>query len=228
MEALGTRVDNLQWEVHRLNVENRKLRDQDPEAGERVDREAELERAKTDVAELKNRVQENEQRLDENAGALQDAERRAEDAEMRARDLEERINTQAEMHQQQLQDAVSEATRHNSMAERSELETTLQESEQNVAALREELSQVQHSVQELEHRGAAEREAMLRQSELDRYRAVEEERRKWEERESRWCAKITSAEEELRSTRPVDTTTAAQLAAVEAQLQLVTSQLEST
>ena len=131
-----------------------------------MDREAVFERAKTDVAELRNRVQEYEQRLDENAGALQDAERRAEDAETRARDLEERINTQAEVHQQQLQDAVSEATRHNSMGERSELETTLQESERKVEALREELSKVQHGVQELEHRGAPEREAMLRQSEL--------------------------------------------------------------
>ena len=107
------------------------------------------------------------------------------------------------MHQQQLQDAVSEATRHNSMAKWSELETTLQESERNAAALQEELSEVQHGVQELEHRRAADREAMLWQSGLDRYRAVEEERRKWEEGESRWYAKLTSAEEESSPWRAV-------------------------
>ena len=37
MEALQTQLDNLQWEVNRLQAENRILRDQDTEASKRVD-----------------------------------------------------------------------------------------------------------------------------------------------------------------------------------------------
>ena len=36
---------------------------------------------------------------------------------------------------------------------------------------------------------------MLQRTELQRYRAVEDERQKWEMRESRWCDKITGVEE---------------------------------
>ena len=84
------------------------MRDQNPEASKRVDREAELEKTRGDVAELRDRVQAYERRLDESAGALEDAERRAVDAETRARELDEQIKTQAETHRRQLEDAVPE------------------------------------------------------------------------------------------------------------------------
>ena len=56
MEALRTKIDGLQWEVHRLDAENRKLRAGKPELGERLDLAAELEQAKGDVAELMRKV----------------------------------------------------------------------------------------------------------------------------------------------------------------------------
>ena len=84
------------------------MRDQNPEASRRVDREAELEKTRGDVAELRDRVQGVRRRLDESAGALEDAERRAVDAETRARELDEQIKTQAETHRLQLEDAVPE------------------------------------------------------------------------------------------------------------------------
>ena len=45
-EALRTKVDNLQWEVNRLDVENQRLRSQNPESTSRVELEDELQRAK--------------------------------------------------------------------------------------------------------------------------------------------------------------------------------------
>jgi len=42
MEALRVQVDNLQWEVNRLNAENQMLRAQDMKASEQVDLELEM------------------------------------------------------------------------------------------------------------------------------------------------------------------------------------------
>ena len=52
MEALRTRIDGLEWEVQQLMTENRKLREEHPGTSELIDREAELETTKSDVAEL--------------------------------------------------------------------------------------------------------------------------------------------------------------------------------
>ena len=53
------------------------------------------------------------------------------------------------------------------------------------------------------------REAVLRQAKLDRYRALDVERRKWEERERRLYEDLAGVEEELRTTTTIhqDTTT---------------------
>ena len=56
MEALRTRIDGLQWEVQRLTTENRKLREEHPGTSELLDRKAELETTKSDVAKLTDRV----------------------------------------------------------------------------------------------------------------------------------------------------------------------------
>ena len=73
MEALRTHNDQLQWELQRLGVQNRRLRENRPEASKRVDQEAELEQARRDVAEMIERVRASEQRLAENAGAVKEA-----------------------------------------------------------------------------------------------------------------------------------------------------------
>ena len=76
MELLRTQMDNLQWEVIRLDVENI-----------RVDCETELKKATEDVTEMNGRVQVYEQRLAESAKAVQDAERRAVEVEAMLREL---------------------------------------------------------------------------------------------------------------------------------------------
>ena len=63
MEALQTKLDNLQWEVNRLDGENQRLRDEDAEASVRVDLEAELEQSKGEVARLTERVKTCEQQI---------------------------------------------------------------------------------------------------------------------------------------------------------------------
>ena len=61
---------------------------------------------------------------------------------------------------------------------------------------------------DLQRSCAAEKEAVLQQSELSHFRALEEERNRCEERERCLCDDLAEVEEELRATgRPtVDTT----------------------
>ena len=81
MEALRIKIDNVEREVERVTVENRKLREDDPGASERLDREAELQ---SDVAELTNSMEVLEQQLAERKSAAEDAEVRAGQAEASA------------------------------------------------------------------------------------------------------------------------------------------------
>ena len=74
---------------------------------------------------------------------------------------------------------------------------------------------------------AAEGEAVLQHTELRCYRALEEERLQWEERELRWCDKITGVEEELRAAlRP--SVNNDRLLELERLLESTTSKLRST
>ena len=57
MEALSTKLDNLQWEVNRLDAENTGLRAQDWEASERVDLELEVKQLKQDASETAMELQ---------------------------------------------------------------------------------------------------------------------------------------------------------------------------
>ena len=54
MEALRTRVDSLEWKIHQLETENLRLREVNPKASKSLDQ---LERAKSEAAELADRVQ---------------------------------------------------------------------------------------------------------------------------------------------------------------------------
>ena len=58
MEALRTQLESLQWEVNRLYVENRELREADEQATRLVDLETELEQSKNEAAMLQERPRE--------------------------------------------------------------------------------------------------------------------------------------------------------------------------
>ena len=95
MEALRTRIDSLQWELNKLDVENKRLRDGDPETAARLDAEEELQRTKEDARKLEERAQQAERdaeeaagraselsaQLEENKQELENQQRRAVDAE---------------------------------------------------------------------------------------------------------------------------------------------------
>ena len=56
MKALWTQLDSLRWEVNRLDVENRELREADEQAMRLVDLETELEQSKNKAAMLQERL----------------------------------------------------------------------------------------------------------------------------------------------------------------------------
>ena len=74
MEALQTQIDNLQWEVNRLDVENRHLREADTEASKLVDLQTELEQSKAEVATLTEVVRAYEEQATGNARTTAEAE----------------------------------------------------------------------------------------------------------------------------------------------------------
>ena len=217
MEALRLQNDNLQLELQRLRVENARLREEHPEVSESVQRESRAER------ELSERAREGERRAEESAEAAEQAERRAIEAEERVLDLQRQLEAQ--------QQVVAEARRDNTdgggvgpeARRASELESTLREHEERLMEADEEVRTLRERLCELQGSFANETEAMQQQAELSQYRALEEERRKWEGRERR-------LEEELRTAKTVgaDPTTAARLDAAERELRSKTSQLESS
>ena len=157
-----------------LDVENRRLREANPQTSELIDRESELQKARSDAAEMTERVQANEQGLIEHAGAVEEAEQRAVNAEERTRELERRLSElQAELTEARLESGERSSQRRH---EFQEVEGQLAEATMEVRRLEQQVADLQRSC-------AAEKEAVLQQSELSRYRALEEERHKWEERE---------------------------------------------
>ena len=63
MEALRTQLESLQWEVNRLYVKNRELREADEQATRLVDLETELEQSKNEAAMLQERLRERKSTL---------------------------------------------------------------------------------------------------------------------------------------------------------------------
>ena len=84
MEVLKLKVDNLQFEMNRLDVENQKLRGRNPEGGKVADLEAELEHARGDVARLTECRTDMEQ-------AVTDATEEARTFQQKAQELEEEL-----------------------------------------------------------------------------------------------------------------------------------------
>ena len=78
-------------------------------------------------------------------------------------------------------------------AEQRELEHALQESKEKLAEADEEARQLRELFYELQRSSATEREAVLQQAELSRYRALDEERRIWEGREQRLGEELRAA-----------------------------------
>ena len=175
MDALRTKMDNLQWEINRLDAENRRLRSENPDASDRVDRETELEQARTDVAASNERArmyEEQVRKLREEIGGRNDD---TEAHERTARELEQtreelRTANDAVVNEREMAAGLKE--------EVDSLQTQLME-------LRDELENGESSVRKLRQEMLRERDVAAKTAELDHYRALETERVKWEAREQR-------------------------------------------
>ena len=64
MEALCTHVDQLQWDINRLQAENQRIREENPDVSQTVALEAELELLKGEVARLMERAEMYERQLE--------------------------------------------------------------------------------------------------------------------------------------------------------------------
>ena len=181
MEALRTKMDNLQWEVQRLQVENRKLREQNPEASERVDGEVELATARSEIAGMEERLKKLEQQLEE-------SDRRADEAEGREASLREKAGELTAAREDG--DEQDEAARREAHKVLRQMEESLRRSGDRVQELETRLVQAEAAY-------SAEKE----RDELERYRSLEEERRRGEAREARLLRSMDAVEEELRATK---------------------------
>ena len=215
MEALRTKIDGLQWEVHRLGAENRKLREDNPGASERIDREAELEKTKYDVAELTNHVKVLERQLAEGTSTVEDAESRAERAEARAAELEKLT----EIADRSVAGTMSEE-------ETTRLRAAVRVNEESLGEAQRELREWERRWSAQERQDQVAKEVLLQQAELSRYRAVEEERLKWEARESRLFTQLTATREELQTARTATADTE-EYRRTEEQLQRLTDELHA-
>ena len=170
MEALRTRVDQLQWDLNRLKAENRRLREENPDAERIMALEAELEGSKGEVARLTERVGVCEQQMQE----AEDARTAAAATEMQDGDDSELKEVQAQLR----------ATAERLAAER-ETTSDLQGSLRRMEERESELLEVVEAREEELHRRNEEEEREREARELQHYRALDSVREKWEVREQR-------------------------------------------
>ena len=169
-EALKTQIDSLQWEINRLDAENRKLRESNLERSQFIDLESELA---LDVTNLTGEVDSQRQQLHERDLRITESERKLTEAESVIEELRENAS--------QLEEASNEAEHR-----RSEAELELMTMNSKVTHLSETCAILQQENQQ-----------QTRDSELKRYQAIEEEQKKWEARESRLVNEILELKRQL-------------------------------
>ena len=201
MEALRTKVDSLQWEVNRLEVENRRLRASDGEASERLDLESKVQQMTGELEACRER--------------LEESDRRALRAEERVSDVEQQLSARAQAEvgageesvpelSKQLEEVRRELLQAESRAalalqevgevrcEKERAEQQKEIVEEDKERIREGALRMEEELEGLEARCNQEKEDLRRDAELVRYRSLEAEQRKWEAREGRLVEQIDS------------------------------------
>ena len=172
-EALRTRLDALQTELYALQAENRRLREAQPEQANLVDVENELAQTREENVRLVQQVSQ-----------LTQADRPEGDADGETREAElSRLRRTIAT----LENEVTEA--------RQGLEKQAGELEEKAEELVRAIARAERA-EECVHRLEESLEQTHRDAELDRYRAVAEEMRKWEGREARLNQRIEQLERE--------------------------------
>ena len=199
MEALRTQIDSLQWEINRLDAENRKLREANEGAVALVDLETELEESKREVESLKESLRAAEERL-ANATVIQ-ATSAEEATQVQLTAVQEKLgaaNTELQAIQGELQRTHEQLRAStdllNSEREKvEELQTSFQYHQSHSGELEEEVKTLTEELKTVRAEMDRDRHAL----ELERYRAVETVREKWETREQRVLDELDKVREEL-------------------------------
>ena len=171
-------MDTLKREMGQLEIENRRLREGNPDQEKLLELEAELKQSKEEIAHLTEQLGQLpclEQQLSE---ALAQGEELRQELQARCRETDEQEG------EKQLRESLAQAE-----SDAAESRSRLKEIE----------AQAIHLATELEHR----EEELLRvqkDTELQIYRAVDTERQKWEKREERLIEQISLLQTQLRST----------------------------
>ena len=188
MEALRTQNDSLQWEVNRLDAENRILRSENPDRSARVDLEIKLEQTKKDVETLTKQFQACQSQLAELPAS------REEDDDVAAQDAEELERTRSDLRTATAETAELRETNAGLVEELAE--SRARESE--LLRLNEGLTKDREAdLLELPEPIELEKESALRDAELVRYRALEAERNRWEARKLRLVEQLETVRHEL-------------------------------
>ena len=178
LEALRTQMDTLKREMGQLEIENRRLREGNPDQEKLLELEAELEQSKEEIAHLTERLGQLpclEQQLSE---ALAQGEQLKQELQARYCETDEREG------EKQLRESLTQAE-----SDAAESRSRLKDIEAQATRL----------AAELEHR----EEELIRvhkDTELQIYRAVDTERQKWEKREERLIDQISLLQAQLRLT----------------------------
>ena len=164
MEALRLQLDNLRVELHEMQLENTRLREQNPEAAAEIDARAEADRCRHESEQLTVEMEDLRKLLHE-----------SQESEARVVGEATEVRNELGKLQKQLQEHESEQGRE----------------------LAEQREGAHRRCEELEaqcERLAREAEWARDQAELKHYRALEEERRKWERREERLLEQLCEAQ----------------------------------
>ena len=197
LEALRTKLDSIVWEKGQLEIENRRLRDSNPEKATMVDMEAELNRCKADVVhfteqlgEIPRLEQQLREALEREEGLRQQVE--AENLPEASREME-RLTRELEHAKHDADEARSRAIKSDDRAT---------ESDDRATGLMEALERERARARELESEIDRQGEITMQlqhDAELKRYRALEAEAQKWEAREERLVEQLADLRKELRA-----------------------------
>ena len=167
-EALKTQTDNLQWEVNRLDMENKTLReDYSPKKSRFVELQNELSLAQEDISNLNAELSLQRQQLSERNARIAEDKRK----------LMETTNKMEE-----LTIAVEDLGKTKSLLETAKLKCT--ELEAQLVAVPEEMNSRLSHLSETCDMIQREKQQLMQEGELQRYWDIEEERNKWEAREA--------------------------------------------
>ena len=164
-EVLRTQLDAVKADLHALQVENRRLKEDRPEQAALLQTETDLTQTREDNVRVTQELTQLKTLYEQLLRGTQEAEAEATPMAERCATLEEEVR--------QLQGKLAEESE--AHAEQKETGNSLRGELENVVRRAEELDERCRQL-ELEER------QRIRDAELEQYRAVDEERRKWEAR----------------------------------------------